>query len=411
MKKSSAKLENPSLVNEKNDSPRSFSDNVVTLRPIRMGADSANIRILSEILEFKVGQRGSEVFLLDLDPNLVSLGRKALSALDVMPTENTYPSLWEVECLANLLKNHPDIDLDDFFLKSQSITKTKSPVFSKTLAQRAFITTIRSHSLTFGLGPAGTGKTFLAVALAVEALINNDVKRIVLTRPAVEAGENLGYLPGDLKDKMHPYLRPLFDALSDLMPFGLPQVQPGYSKVEIAPLAYMRGRTLSDAFVILDEAQNASKDQIKMFLTRLGPGSRAVITGDPSQSDRTYGSTNGLLEAAELLKKIPGIAVFNFSHRDTVRHRLVRQILYAYEELEREKKKAAAPLPQRAAVSPSLETSPQDPDPGEKDLKASKTPRASKTPKASKAPEGAEEKEAKGSKKKALNVKKAPRKP
>jgi phosphate starvation-inducible PhoH-like protein len=187
------------------------------------------------------------------------------------------------------------------------------------------------NDLVFGLGPAGTGKTFLAVAMAVEALFQGKVGRLILTRPAVEAGERLGFLPGDLAEKIDPYLRPLHDALTDLIPgekFGRLSEK---RLIEVAPLAFMRGRTLSRAFVILDEAQNTTSEQLKMFLTRLGPGSRAVVTGDPDQSDLPQGRPAGLLEAMEILPGIDGIAFCHFSGKDVVRHRLVRHILAAYE--------------------------------------------------------------------------------
>jgi phosphate starvation-inducible PhoH-like protein len=187
------------------------------------------------------------------------------------------------------------------------------------------------NDLVFGLGPAGTGKTYLAVAMAVEALHQGRVSRLILTRPAVEAGERLGFLPGDLADKIDPYLRPLYDALSELLPMERLTRLSKLRRIEVAPLAFMRGRTLSGAFVILDEAQNTTTEQMKMFLTRLGPGSKAVVTGDPDQSDLPGGRPLGLMEAMEILPGIEGLAFCHFRGQDVVRHRLVRHILAAYE--------------------------------------------------------------------------------
>jgi phosphate starvation-inducible PhoH-like protein len=206
---------------------------------------------------------------------------------------------------------------------------------ARTEAQRAYIAAMRQNDLVFGLGPAGTGKTYLAVAIAVGELLGGRYGRLILTRPAVEAGERLGFLPGDLAEKIDPYLRPLYDALSELMPAEKFQKFNERRQIEVAPLAFMRGRTLSNAFVILDEAQNTSKEQMKMFLTRLGPGSRAVVTGDPGQSDLPMGEPSGLKEAMEILPGINGISFCFFSSRDTVRHRLVRQILEAYQSPRR----------------------------------------------------------------------------
>ena len=202
---------------------------------------------------------------------------------------------------------------------------------ARTPVQAQYLENIATHDITFGIGPAGTGKTYLAVACAVDALERSDVQRIVLTRPAVEAGERLGFLPGDLAQKVDPYLRPLYDALYDLM--GHDKVQKAFERnqLEIAPLAFMRGRTLSNAFVILDEAQNTTPEQMKMFLTRIGFGARAVVTGDVSQIDLPKGALSGLIDAERVLKRVKGIAVTRFSSQDVVRHPLVARIVYAYD--------------------------------------------------------------------------------
>lgn len=212
-------------------------------------------------------------------------------------------------------------------------THEKKPgVTAKTVGQKKYLEAIRKHDITFGIGPAGTGKTYLAVAMALSALREGKVSRIILTRPAVEAGEALGFLPGDLYEKIMPYLRPLHDALQDMMPADEIQRHTERNTIEIAPLAYMRGRTLNNAFIILDEAQNSTTEQMLMFLTRLGHGSKAVITGDETQIDLPAHKHSGLLEAHRVLKHVDGIAVIEFGKRDVVRHPLVQRIITAYEE-------------------------------------------------------------------------------
>jgi phosphate starvation-inducible PhoH-like protein len=306
-------------------------NNFTAPRRIILGPDSINLKILSERLDFKVGQRGGELLFFDTDPQRLLLGQKALRALDEMPTASETPSQWEVECLASLLKANPDLDLLDFFSCYRPQLGNDRLVVARTLTQKLYLNAIRNNDLVFGLGPAGTGKTFLAVTMAVEALNRGQVNRLILTRPAVEAGERLGFLPGDLAEKIDPYLRPLYDALSEVLPqdkyFRLSEKR----VIEVAPLAFMRGRTLSGAFVILDEAQNTTCEQMKMFLTRLGPGSKAVVTGDPGQSDLPGGHPKGLLQAMEILPNLEGIAFCYFTNQDVVRHRLVKRILEAYE--------------------------------------------------------------------------------
>jgi phosphate starvation-inducible PhoH-like protein len=297
----------------------------------KLGQRSTNLKILSEILGFRVGQRGDELIFPEQDPCRMELGQKALAALEAMPFQGEGPSQWDVECLAHLLLSHPDLDPAEFFSSPGPSLGGFRQVVAKTPAQKSYLEAMARHELVFGLGPAGTGKTYLAVAAAAEALLEGRVNRLVLARPAVEAGERLGFLPGDLAEKIDPYLRPLYDALYDLLPPEKFARYSGRRQIEVAPLAFMRGRTLSGAFVILDEAQNASREQMKMFLTRLGPGSRAVVTGDPGQSDLPGGRPSGLLEAMELLPKVPGVAFCRFSGKDAVRHRLVRDILQAYE--------------------------------------------------------------------------------
>lgn len=218
------------------------------------------------------------------------------------------------------------------------ITTRGKPIKAKTVGQKKYIEAIKSNTVVLGVGPAGTGKTFLAVAAASTALRNKEVSRIILTRPAVEAGEKLGYLPGDLQSKINPYLRPLYDAMFEM--FGAEAYQKHLERgtIEIAPLAYMRGRTLDDSFIILDEAQNTTPEQMKMFLTRLGYNSKAVVTGDLTQTDLPFGKRSGLAEATSILRGIDGIAIHEFSERDVVRHKLVQKIILAYDKYEREAK-------------------------------------------------------------------------
>jgi len=234
------------------------------------------------------------------------------------------------------LRKDPSRSLMELLDQVILVTPRRKPVAPKTAAQRAYISAIRSHDLTFGIGPAGTGKTYLAMAMAAAALVQRRVKRIVLTRPAVEAGERLGFLPGDLAEKVNPYLRPLYDALNDMLEFEKIQTLRAKGEIEVAPLAFMRGRTLTDAFVVLDEAQNATTDQMRMFLTRLGHGSTAVVTGDVTQSDLPRGSRSGLREAREILEGVSGIAFSEFSDVDVVRHPLVQRIVVAYDRHDAE---------------------------------------------------------------------------
>lgn len=238
----------------------------------------------------------------------------------------------DIERSVRQLEDDPDATLVDRLDDSIIVTAKRRPIVPKTPGQRAYISAIRGHDLTLGIGPAGTGKTYLAMAVAASYLVTRRVKRIVLTRPAVEAGERLGFLPGDIADKVNPYLRPLYDALHDMMDFDKADQLRQRGQIEVAPLAFMRGRTLNDSFVILDEAQNATSEQMRMFLTRLGFGSKAVVTGDVTQTDLPAGARSGLREAQSLLGAIDGIAICTLSEVDVVRHPLVQKIVVAYEQ-------------------------------------------------------------------------------
>ncbi len=242
------------------------------------------------------------------------------------------------------LRADPARSLVELLDETIIVTSRKRPILPKSHAQRQYVEAIRTHDLTFGIGPAGTGKTFLAMAMAASWLMQKKVKRIIMARPAVEAGEKLGFLPGDLAEKVNPYLRPLYDALHEMLDFEKVEQLRERGQIEVAPLAFMRGRTLNDSFVILDEAQNATSEQMRMFLTRLGFGSKAVVTGDITQTDLPHGARSGLREARELLSGTEGIAFCGFTDEDVVRHPLVQKIIVAYEKRDRESdaRKAAA---------------------------------------------------------------------
>ena len=248
----------------------------------------------------------------------------------------------EVQSFLRILGEDPDATLKGLAEAGRPRTFGKKTVSPKSLNQRRYVDAIESHDMVFGIGPSGTGKTYLAVAMAVDALLTKEVSRIILARPAVEAGERLGYLPGTLQEKVNPYLRPLYDALYDVLDPDRVERYLEKSIIEIAPIAFMRGRTLNDAFVILDEAQNTTSEQMKMFLTRLGFNSKAVVTGDITQIDLPNGRRSGLIEAVEVVGKVEGISFIYFTERDVVRHSLVQRIIRAYEEFDRAKAAADA---------------------------------------------------------------------
>ena len=243
-----------------------------------------------------------------------------------------------VDYVMNMVRDGKNKDLDEFSEGCVFITPKGKPIKPKTVGQKKYIDLIEKNTVVLGVGPAGTGKTYLAVMMAVRALKRREVSRIILTRPAVEAGERLGFLPGDLQSKIDPYLRPLYDALYEML--GVENCMKMIEKmvIEIAPLAYMRGRTLDESFIILDEAQNTTPEQMKMFLTRLGNSSKIVVTGDLTQTDLPFGQKSGLAAAVHILKDIDDIGIFEFTERDVVRHRLVQKIIMAYDKYDREKR-------------------------------------------------------------------------
>jgi phosphate starvation-inducible PhoH-like protein len=311
------------------------------------GGRSENLKLIEQRFGVHIGQRGN-VFLISGEPEKVMLAEKLLGQLNQL-IQRKYPlGLEDVEQASKVLLADPNADLKDIFLDTVYITSRNRPVTPKGFNQKAYIDAIRKFDIVFGIGPAGTGKTYLAMAMAVAALVERKVKRIVLCRPAVEAGEKLGFLPGDLAEKVSPYLRPLYDALHDLMDMDRAQELLERGTIEVAPLAFMRGRTLNDAFVILDEAQNTTTEQMKMFLTRLGFGSKAVITGDATQVDLPSGKASGMHEASNILRDVEGIRFCEFTDRDVVRHPLVQEVVRAYDaaqarrEAEQVARKAAA---------------------------------------------------------------------
>jgi phosphate starvation-inducible PhoH-like protein len=296
------------------------------------GEHNHNLLRIADAVGVRISARGSEV-LIEGDPIETDLARNILSQLYGLLEEGypVYPN--DVDYAVRALSGNDRARLKDIFLDTVYITAKKRAITPKSLSQKKYIDAIRAYDIVFGIGPAGTGKTYLAMAMAVSALTKNQVNRIILTRPAVEAGEALGFLPGDLAEKVDPYLRPLYDALHDMMRFEKVGALMQQGVIEVAPLAFMRGRTLNDSFIILDEAQNTTSEQMKMFLTRIGFNSKAVITGDITQIDLPANRASGLVEAKKILRDIDGIAFAFFSKEDVVRHRLVQDIIRAYEEL------------------------------------------------------------------------------
>lgn len=296
------------------------------------GPHDQNIKYLESLLSVRVGGRGNEL-LVEGDEADVAVVEKILKDFGQLFTEGRTPSANELRAAFKQIADDRTSTLRDLLTGQKRINPAgRKQVTAKGPNQKLYMEAIEANDIVFGIGPAGTGKTYLAVAMAVQYLISKRVNRIVLARPAVEAGEKLGFLPGDLQDKVDPYLRPLYDALFDLMDFERATKFLEKRVIEVAPLAFMRGRTLSDAFVILDEAQNTTSEQMKMFLTRIGFGSKAVITGDVTQIDLPSGRKSGLVEAQRVVSNIEGISFIHFDERDVVRHHLVMMIIKAYDE-------------------------------------------------------------------------------
>jgi phosphate starvation-inducible PhoH-like protein len=292
--------------------------------------DPHNLKLLKEHLEVNATARDGWI-KLEGEEDALNLAKEVFDSVREQLNSGQHPRQRELLKAIETVKENGADALKSLHAQRITTSPRKPQVMPKTLGQKTYLDAIAAHDLTFGIGPAGTGKTYLAMAMAVSALHRGDVSRIILTRPAVEAGEALGFLPGDLREKLSPYLRPLHDALTDMMPVEEVQKHMERETIEIAPLAYMRGRTLNNAFVILDEAQNTTNEQMFMFLTRLGYHSKSVITGDPTQIDLPASKLSGLIEALLTLKNANGICVIKFSKKDVVRHPLVQQIIEAYE--------------------------------------------------------------------------------
>jgi phosphate starvation-inducible protein PhoH and related proteins len=309
-----------------------------------LGRNDDHLRTLENALDIRIVARGHDVTLMG-DEGQVQKGERAIAQLAELVRAGTPLRTAEVRAALRMLSADADADLKSVFADAIAVPSRKKWIAPKTLGQKRYVDAIRSHDMVFGIGPAGTGKSFLAVAMAVASLMKREAARIVLTRPAVEAGERLGFLPGDLHEKVHPYLRPLYDALYDMLEAEKVAALMEKGAIEVAPLAYMRGRTLNDSFIILDEAQNSTTEQMKMFLTRLGFNSKMVITGDVTQIDLPSSRGSGLVEIQKILRGVPGIGFVYFSDEDVVRHHLVSSIIRAYDAYEAQRESATPPGP------------------------------------------------------------------
>ncbi len=297
------------------------------------GSFDSNVRLLEKEYGVSIVNRDSEIKVSG-DAECVYRAVRAIESLLNLINKGEALTEQNIHYCISMVNEGSEHKLQSLAGDCICITSKGKPVKPKTMGQKQYCTDIRSHTITLGVGPAGTGKTYLAVAMAVTAFRAQEVNRIILTRPAVEAGEKLGFLPGDLQQKVDPYLRPLYDALFDMLGAESFQKYVERGNIEVAPLAYMRGRTLDDSFIILDEAQNTTPEQMKMFLTRLGFNSKMVITGDITQIDLPDGRRSGLKDAMRILKNVEDIAIFRFTERDVVRHKLVQDIIKAYEKYE-----------------------------------------------------------------------------
>jgi phosphate starvation-inducible PhoH-like protein len=300
---------------------------------ILSGTLEENFRYLNERLRVRVAARGDTVSL-EGEPETVALAGKLLQELGKLVATGYSVGKEEFRTALRVLEEDPSVNLVEFFTDASIPDSVKRLVVPRNLKQRLFIQALNRFDIVFAIGPAGTGKTYLAVAMAAGALAEHRVRRIVLTRPAVEAGERLGFLPGDLVEKVNPYLRPVYDALYDILGYDKVARHIERGVIEIAPLAFMRGRTLNDSFMLLDEAQNTTPEQMKMFLTRLGFHSRAAITGDVTQIDLPNEKASGLVQARQILGDLPGICFFDFVKEDVVRHKLVEKVVAAYEKFD-----------------------------------------------------------------------------
>ncbi|MFO0750921.1 MAG: PhoH family protein [Myxococcota bacterium] len=293
-----------------------------------VGPNDQHLRIVEELLGVTADSRGNQL-LLTGEHHDVEVAKDALDQFYELARKGFPVFASDIPRGVDIVRSRV-AKLADVFMDTINVPTSKRRVAPKNLNQKAYIDAIRTNTLTFGVGAAGTGKTYLAMAMAVSALLARDIKRIILTRPAVEAGEKLGFLPGDMAEKVNPYLRPLYDALYDMLDMARVQRMIAENVIEVAPLAFMRGRTLNDAFVILDEAQNATREQMRMFLTRLGFNTKTIVTGDVSQTDLPDPARSGLAHALQLLRDVSGVGIIEFRPEDVVRHPLVQRIIVAY---------------------------------------------------------------------------------
>ena len=320
-----------------------MTEQIVTLEGVEQAASlfgsfDENIRMVEREFSVSIVSRGSDLKVMGEAEN-VSKAVRAVNSMLVFVSKGEPLTEQNIRYVMSLVNEGNEDKLSSMTTDSICITSKGRPIKPKTLGQRNYTEAIKKNTITFGIGPAGTGKTYLAVAMAVTAFRAKEVNRIILTRPAVEAGEKLGFLPGDLQSKVDPYLRPLYDALFDMLGAENFAQYQERGAIEVAPLAYMRGRTLDDSFIILDEAQNTTPEQMKMFLTRLGFRSKMVVTGDITQIDLPDGKKSGLKTVIKILKNVDGIEVVNFNKKDVVRHRIVQDIIDAYEKYDEERNK------------------------------------------------------------------------
>jgi phosphate starvation-inducible PhoH-like protein len=321
---------NTNSVEKPEKGPRRISFDDIGAFQALIGELSKNVKFIEKSLKVNISIKGNTLSIYG-DPPGDELAERLLKQLYPLAKDGypVHPS--DIDQSIRLLSNNPEAKVKSLLRDVVFTSAGKQPITPKTVLQKAYIQAIQTHDIVFGIGPAGTGKTYLAMAMAMASFTKKEMRRIVLARPAVEAGERLGFLPGDLYEKVNPYLRPLYDALHDMIDFDKAAKMVERGDIEVAPLAFMRGRTLNDSFVILDEAQNTTSEQMKMFLTRLGYSSKAVITGDVTQIDLPGGAKSGLVEARELLSHIEGISFVTFTDQDVVRHPLVQEIIKAYE--------------------------------------------------------------------------------
>ena len=305
------------------------------------GNHDENLRAIEDAFDVKISSRGNEIFVAGAEESRGSVQR-LIGDLQQLIGQGYPMQKSDVATGVRVMRDKPDTNLVEFFTDDAVPSSIRRVVTPRNMAQKMYLQAIQDHDIVFGVGPAGTGKTYLAVAAAAASLQDKQIKRIVLCRPAVEAGERLGFLPGDIAEKINPYLRPLYDSLYDIIGFEKVEKLMERSIIEIAPLAFMRGRTLNDSFIILDEAQNTTPEQMKMFLTRLGFGSKAVVTGDITQVDLPDGKKSGLREVRRILEHVEDLKFFDFSDRDVVRHPLVAKIVTAYDRSDRAKEAAEA---------------------------------------------------------------------